>query len=355
MHNGKIKVLFLQTNNSGVAFYRLYQFAQRMSELGLAHSRMYPPWDVKNVVMRDWENDFKETMPVLTEMVDWADIVVIQYIHSDKGLSIVQAVRDLKPTLMEADDYFSQVPCESIAYDSNMPGYAQDIWATRQIIESHGVITTTEYLKNHYQKWNKKVHVAPNCIDFDMWDQYKTHSNEKIRIGWIGGDTHQGDLKMVKDALYAILDKYPNVEVYIICGNPPAWEKHDRLNLVATWASIMDYPKMVKDFSFDIGIVPLKDNYFNRGKSNLKYLEYSACKIPTVASNVEPFRKDFAGILTENSDDEWINSISKLVEDQDYRLQMGSDGYLNVKEKFNLNNIAIQYADCLKGYCYNNM
>ena len=348
MSDEKMKILFLQTNNPGVVWYRMYQFAQKMSDLGLAHCRMFPDWTPNDVLMKDWENEYKNIMPSLTMMLDWCDIVIFQYIHSAKGLSLVQAMRDLKPTFMEADDNFSQVSYESIAYDSNMPGYAQDIWATRQLIESHGAVTTTEYLKKHYSQWNQNVYVIPNCIDFELWDKYKCHSNERIRIGWIGGDTHQGDLKIVRDVLYEILDKYPKTEVYIVCGNPPTdWKNHDRLKLISKWVPIHEYPKLVKDLSFDIGIVPLRDHVFNRGKSNLKYLEYSACRIPTVASNVEPFKKDFEGFLC-NSDEDWMECISKLIEDEDLRLGMGNLAYYSVKDNFNVIGISFQYVNMIE-------
>ena len=340
----KVKILFLPTNNPGVVWYRMYQFANKMSELGLAHCRMFPDWNPQNMQMQNWEEEYDKIMPSLTMMVDWADFVVVQYVHSAKGLSLVQAIRDLKPTFMEADDYFSQVPHESLAYDSNMPGYAQDVWATRQIIESKGVVTTTDYLKEHYTQWNKNIHVMPNCIDFDLWDSYKTHSNGKVRIGWIGGDTHRGDLKLVKDVLYETLNRHPQAEVYIVCGNPPDWEKHERMHLVGTWSLITEYPRKLKDLAFDIGIAPLKDHYFNRGKSNLKYLEYSACRIPTVASNVEPFKRDFKGYVC-NNDDEWLFNLSNLIDNVDLRLQVGWNAYYDVKEKFNLNTIARKYAD----------
>jgi len=349
MPDDKVRVLFLQTNNPGVVWYRMFQFAQKMSDLGLAHSRMFPTWNPVDLTltMKDWETEYEKVMPTLTDMVEWADFVVFQYIHSEKGLSIAQAIRDLKPTFVEVDDSFSHVPFESIAYDSNRPGYALDVWATRQIMECHGVITTTDNLKNHYLQYNNNVNVIPNCIDFDLWDSYETHKNERIRIGWVGGDTHAGDLKLVKDVLYQILDEYPNVEAYIVCGNPPKWEKHQRLHMVATWAYITDYAKMVKDFSFDIGLVPLKDNYFNRGKSNLKYLEYSACRTPTVASAVEPFRSDFKGLLVEK-DEDWYIYLRELIEDEDFRLKIGQNAYFHVKEEFNLNKIAVEYSDLIK-------
>ena len=347
----KVKILFLATNNPGVVYYRMYSFANKMSELGLAHCRLFPDWEPRNMQMQNWEEDYDKIMPTLTEQVDWADFVVFQYVHSAKGLTLVQAIRDLKPTFMEADDYFSQVPKDSIAYDSNQPGYAQDVWGTRQLCESKGAVTTTEYLKNHYQNWNGNVHVIPNCIDFDLWDSYERHPNGRVRIGWIGGDTHGGDLKLVKDVVYEILEKFSNVEVFIVCGNPPDWQKHERLNLVGSWSIITEYPKKVKDLSFDIGIVPLRDHYFNRGKSNLKYLEYSACKIPTVASDVEPFRKDFHGYLA-SCDNDWMMHLSHLIENSDHRIQIGWNAYYDVRDKFNLNTIARKYADLVMGFVW---
>ena len=350
MQNEKIKpkILFLNVNNPGVVFYRMYQFAQKISEFNLAHCKMFPDWLPERLLMTDWEHHLDEYMSVLEELVKWADFVICQYINSHIGLSVVEAIRDLKPCYVEIDDYISQVPYTSIAYDTNKPGEAQDIWSKRQVIESHGVITTTEYLRDYYLRWNQNVKVIPNCIDFDLWDMYKSHSNEKVRIGWIGGANHDGDLKLIKNVLYEILDKYPQAEVYIVSYPPPEWKAYKNLHLINKWATIDKYSKMMKELSFDIGIAPLRDNYFNRGKSNLKYLEYSACHIPTVASNVESFKNgNFQGFLC-NTDEEWFNSLATLIANQDLRLQMGWNGYYDVKENFNLNIIARRYFNFIQ-------
>lgn len=343
----KPKILFLSTNNFGVGFYRFYQFAQKMSELNLAHVRLFPDWEPQRMSSPDWQYHLDKWMPTLTEIVGWADFIVCQYINCVDGLCLVEAIKDLKPLFMEVDDNFSGVPYYSLAFDDNKPGERQDFWGTRQALESHGIVTTTEYLRNHYSKWNKNVYVIPNCIDFELWDKYKSHSNERVKIGWIGGATHEGDLKVVKNVLYEILNKYEDVEVQINTVPVPRWEKHDRLLLTEEWADINKYPALFKKLSFDIGIAPLRDNIFNRGKSNLKYLEYSACKIPTVASDVEPFKKDFVGYLA-NTEEDWYIHLSNLIENLDHRLQMGWNAYYDVKDKFNLNNVAIKYADMVK-------
>jgi hypothetical protein len=51
---------------------------------------------------------------------------------------------------MEVDDYLRQVPYYSMAHDTNAPGAGPEVWATRQAIESNGVITTNEYLKKYF-------------------------------------------------------------------------------------------------------------------------------------------------------------------------------------------------------------
>ena len=347
MSDDKVKILFIMVNNPGVSYYRFYQFAQRLSELNLAHCRMFPEWDTDKFQGPFWEDNLDNYLPMLDDMVNWADFVVIQYISTAQGLCLVEAIRDKKPCFCEVDDYLSQVPYYSISYDDNKPGERQDVWATRQIIESKGVVTTTNYLKKHFSQWNSNIYVIPNCIDFEAWDKLKSHSNEKVRIGWIGGDTHYGDLKLIQNVLYEVLEKYENTEVYIVMGNPPAWKPHPRLKMLSKWVRIDEYPRHFKDLSFDIGLAPLRDNFFNRGKSNLRYLEYSACKIPTVASNVEPYRQDFQGFLAEN-DDQWFNQISQLVESLDYRLASGWKAYYDVKDKFDINVGTSKYIQMIR-------
>jgi len=228
-----------------------------------------------------------------------------------------------------------------------MPGSAQDYWATRQLIESTGVITTTQYLADHYRKYNKNIHVIPNCIDFDLWDKAQPKPHDKIRVGWTGGCTHEGDLKMVKDVLYFILDKHKDVEVWINSGPPPAWEPHERLVLDSTWSTIDKYPQYLKGLAYDIGIAPLRDNYFNRSKSNLRYLEYAACKTPTIASNVEPFKSDFIGYVVK-SDDEWLSYLEGFIQSKNLRQEIGRAAYKEVKEKLNLDTVTRRYAKLIE-------
>ncbi len=340
------KVLFIQTFVPGVTYYRMYCFAQKMGEMELAHSRIFPAWDPKKVVNPDWEDKIDDYKQTLMQMVKWADVVVSQYVSTPGGYSMIKTISEFKPCFMEVDDYFKQLPSQHPAFQTCTPGEGQDYYATQQLMISHGVICSTQYLADLYEKFNNKVYVIPNCVDFEEWDKYSSLKHNKVRIGWIGGSSHGEDLKLCKDALYKILETHPEAEVYIVSCPPPNWNHIPGMNMVNKWTTIDKYPKYVKELSFDIGIAPLRDNYFNRGKSNLRYLEYSACGIPTVASLVEPFKKDFVGKIAIEKE-EWVESLSKLIENKSYRESLGAYAYKDSKKEFNLKKVAEKYAGIL--------
>jgi O-antigen biosynthesis protein len=338
----KPKILWVWTTNPGVTYYRMYCFAKKMDELGLAHSQLYPQWDTSKFTSPTWEQTLGKDFNFWEESISWADIVVMQYVGTPAGLSLVQAIRDRKPCLMEFDDCFNAIPAYSVAYEANRPGDSAEYWATRQMMESTGVVTTTNYLANTYKSYNEKIEVIPNSIDFDLWKMEERKKSDTVRIGWIGGTTHEGDLKLVKNVLYDILDLYPKVEV-VLCSGPifESWKKHERLKLINKWVTIDKYPDHLKSLKFDIGIAPLRDNIFNRGKSNLRLLEYGAMGIPVVASNVVPFR--FTPAFLCNSEEEWYDNLYYLINSEESRKENGWACKDFVKNHYNITGTTNQY------------
>jgi hypothetical protein len=87
-----------------------------------------------------------------------------------------------------------------------------------------------------------------------------------------------------------------------------------------------DYYETLNDLKLDFVIIPRADNYFNRCKSNLKFLENSMLEIPSICQAFDtgdspyqqnPADKDY--LLLANKYDEWIEQIEKLINDKEYR------------------------------------
>jgi glycosyltransferase involved in cell wall biosynthesis len=186
------------------------------------------------------------------------------------------------------------------------------------------------------------VHVLPNSIDFELWDApVEIPQKKSVRIGWAGAQTHEEDVKFVLPAIKQVLKKHRNVKFYFIGGVPDCImkETHKRIIKKFGWYDILDYPKRLRQWNFDICIAPLVDNAFNRAKSNLRWLEYSALGIPCVAGNVEPYRKSIShgktGMLAYETE-EWVDCLSKLIKDTELRHKIGKAARRKVKSAYNM-------------------
>ena len=99
----------------------------------------------------------------------------------------------------------------------------------------------------------------------------------------------------------------------------------------------------------DIAIVPLENNHFNRCKSNIKWLEYSACGIPGVYSDILPYNscvtQGETGILVGSSTGEWIDALKVLISQEELRKTIGKAAQKEVITNYSLSSKAHIYSD----------
>ena len=136
------------------------------------------------------------------------------------------------------------------------------------------------------------------------------------------------DIEMIESVFLALKKDYPNIEI-VTCGwSPRCSDEHHH------WVSFFDYPQKMGSMNIDIAVVPLIDSAYNRCKSNLAYLEWSALKIPTVLSPTENQKGMVA--LEASSNYDWYNALEKLIKDRKYRLKLGEDAYQFVKKNYDV-------------------
>lgn len=228
---------------------------------------------------------------------------------------------------------------EKAIYDNGVVRMA----ATMQLC-NYG-ITTTERLKEEMEKTLPTVYINRNCASEEMLaisedvrrKRKLADKRENIVIGYFSGSlTHNSDFEMILPALVRVLDDHPNVRL-LLMGDldlPPVLKRYKARIIRKKFADWRKLPEIIG--SVDINLAPVEDTIFNEAKSENKWMEASLVEVCTVASRVGAFTKciqdGVTGFLC--SEDEWYDTLSKLVCDDQLRRETAKNAYLYCKEKY---------------------
>jgi len=231
------------------------------------------------------------------------------------------------------------------------------------IIEADLVTCTTEVLAEEYRKLNSNVVVLPNCVDPFYFDEPLRNETDIIRIGITGSVITSTDLDVVAPIIkHYEHDKRVRIVMF---GLPP--NKIDNPTVAAIykdeyafldsvnveWHAAVDadkYYEKINSLKLDIMIIPREDNYFNRAKSNLKFLEASMFEIPVIAQGfhdgkspyqVNPEDQKHMMIVLDNN--EWIYKIETLILDKELRLAMGKKAHDYVVDNYSIDRNAYKW------------
>lgn len=183
------------------------------------------------------------------------------------------------------------------------------------------VICGNGFLAEQARRYNKNVEILPTGLDVGQYDLDIAKSDDMVRLVWIGSKSTLMYLEHIKPALEQIGKMYDNVVLRIVCDaffdleNMPV--EKCRWSLGTHAADIV---------SCDIGLAPLPDNNFTRGKCGFKILQYQAASLATVASPVgvnSDFVTDGVTGFCARQTDRWVTSIKTLIDDIRLRNRMG--------------------------------
>lgn len=212
----------------------------------------------------------------------------------------------------------------------------KDTAKIKEIIKiSDHVIAGNSFLMEYALNFNKNVSIIPTPIDTQVYRPLLPRKmNSDIVVGWIGSATTLKYLDIFPGILKDIFKKYKNIKFKVIGGY---WNKIESSQIVcAEW----HLDSEIADLQlFDIGIMPLTDDDWSRGKCAFKIIEYMAVGIPVVASaigmNNEVIQDGVNGFLAHN-EKEWVDKLSLLIENPLLRQKTGSTGRNTVEEKYSV-------------------
>lgn len=205
-------------------------------------------------------------------------------------------------------------------------------------IASHCVVGNN-FLAEFARQRNPNVTIIPPTVDLDTYvldspldeNRYQLHNPSYCTIGWTGSHTTSPYLKIVEPALRIIAQRH-NI-LFRVIGDTSYSAEGIPLELV-TWRSKTEVDDLRP---VDIGIMPLDDNEWSRGKCGMKAIQYMALGIPTVVSpvgfNMELIQHNVNGMLAASIDD-WVNCLETLIKDAALRKRLGQQGRNTVEQGF---------------------
>jgi len=216
----------------------------------------------------------------------------------------------------------------------------------RVMREAALVVVGNEYLgERARQAGAKRVEYLPSVVDVSRYViKDSSLSASPVRIGWIGSPVTAPYLDGIREAVNQLSREALVQLVLIGTGNIDPFP--DLQTQLQPWSEESELS--IARF-FDIGIMPLVDGPFERGKCGYKLVQYMAAGLPVVASpvgvNSQIVTPDI-GYLA-NTTPEWLDALRKLGSDAELRLKMGQSGRQRAEQMYNLQRTAPQLLNLL--------
>jgi glycosyltransferase involved in cell wall biosynthesis len=262
------------------------------------------------------------------------DVVLVQREAFMLGTAFFErAIGARVPMIFDFDDsIWLQVVSES----NQKLAFLKDASKTAHIIEKSALVFAgNEFLASYARQFNDKVVIVPTTIDTSVYRRLpKSTDDNRVCIGWSGSFSTIEHFSTAIPALKAIREKYGDERVrFKVVGDPTYYCKELDTKGEA-WTSKGEV-QLLSDM--DIGIMPLPDTEWAKGKCGLKGLQYMALGIPTLMSpvgvNTEIIRDGENGYLPR-TDAGWIERLSELVESAEMRARIGDAGRRTVEEHY---------------------
>lgn len=203
------------------------------------------------------------------------------------------------------------------------------------IRQSRAVIAGNRILGGYARRLNPRVTVIPTVVDCEQNQYLPSFERKPVTIGWIGSRSTVPYLELIQPALQRLsLSHHGQVQFrFVGCAQY-------KIDLPQCESVPFSLTRELDDLrTFDIGLMPLPDSEWARGKCAFKAIQYMASGIATVASPVgvttDLIRHEFNGMLA-NSPDEWFCALERLLQDDILRRRITENARRTIEDSYSL-------------------
>jgi glycosyltransferase involved in cell wall biosynthesis len=206
------------------------------------------------------------------------------------------------------------------------------------------VFVGNQYLADYALQYNKQVEIIPSTINLDYYQIEEKANSKQIVIGWSGSLTTIEHFKVIIPVLEKVKAKYGSRVAFKVFGVPDY--VHEGLGI--TGIQWTPQNEVAEISTFDIGIMPLPDNKWTKGKCGMKGLQYMALEVATIMTavgvNKDIVQEGENGMLA-STDDEWFDKICLLIESKERREKLGKAGRLTIAQHYSSQALRKKYVN----------
>lgn len=248
-----------------------------------------------------------------------ADVIVLQrFLPLPWAMETIDRVFALrKPVVYETDDLLTDLP-EWNPHRELGRAAAPGIESVAR--RASLVTVSTPALARSFARWNPRIEVVPNLVDPALFEAPASVPDHRVTIGCASTPTHEGDIQMIEGAILRAHERFGDrIRIVMMGCTTQRLRDVDGIETLDPVPDYASYATRLAGLGLDLALVPLVDHPFNQAKSDIKWLEYSACGIAAIFSDVEPYRASIehghTGWLVGKGEDEWLEAIDRLVRD----------------------------------------
>lgn len=256
-------------------------------------------------------------------------LIVLQQVYGEEWVKTIKQLKRAGVVIIyEIDDYVHGLR-KVRNHQARTRWTRERVYAAELCMKaSDGVIVSTQFLHDKYKRFNPNIFLCENAIDVSRYSCYERPEREQLNIGWAGGTGHGNAMTNWLPAVNLILAEYAHAH-FVSIGEPYAAlvdrRLQDRAHAIP-FATIENYPAALTNF--DIALAPAGKGNFHKAKSDLRFLEASALRIPVVADpeHYKCVRNGHNGLAAVDADGVY-QQLKRLIENPDEREQLAEAAF----------------------------
>jgi glycosyltransferase involved in cell wall biosynthesis len=197
------------------------------------------------------------------------------------------------------------------------------------------VVVCNTYLAEWFGRFCRRIELVPTPVDGDVFFPLQKQDDSPFIIGWTGTSANFRYVAMIKEALVKFFRHAPEARLRIVADHPPTELElpPERIEFVR-WSTATEATAVQ---TMDVGIMPLVDDPWTRGKCAFKVIQYMACGLPVVASPVgmtaEILDRGDVG-LSARTEQQWVDALIFLYEQREEAKRRGAAGRAKFVEHY---------------------